>query len=225
VNARSDGLHQAAPTAGDAVPSRPQRLRRLRGAEVDVVVLDAAAEILRESGVAGCTIEAVNQRSGIGKPAIYRRWPHRTAMAIDAFARRIAIDVPITDTGDARADLIRAFVAITEQYAGSDGNVYSQLLAAAALEPGAAQLMRERFFTHRRDKLLAIWRQGRDRGQLGTHLDPEDGIDLIFGAGIFRLLVGHQPTGADDARRLAETVLDAAAPRPDTPSHKQIRSR
>jgi AcrR family transcriptional regulator len=225
VNARSDGLHPASPTAAAAAASQPQRLRRLRGAEVEVVVLDAAAEILRESGVAGCTIEAVSQRSGIGKPAIYRRWPHRTAMAIDAFARRIAIDVPITDTGDARADLIRAFVAITGQYAGSDGNVYGQLLAAAALEPVAAQLMRERFFTHRRDKLLAIWRQGCDRGQFGIHLDPEDGIDLIFGAGIFRLLVGHQPISPDDARRLAEAVLDAAAPRPDTPRRKPIRSR
>jgi len=184
-----------------------QRVRR-SNAEIEVSVLDSAAELLREAGVAACTIEAVSQRSGVGKPAIYRRWPHRTALAVDAFARRLAVDVPITDTGDARADLTQAFVAIADQYAGTDGRVFRQLLAAAVLEPEAATLMRDHFFLYRRERLLAIWRNGIDRGQLGTDVEPQDGLDLIFGAGVFRLLVGHQTITPDDARRLATAVLD-----------------
>jgi len=164
--------------------------------------------------VAGCTIDAVSRRSGVGKPSIYRRWPHRTAMAIDAFARRMAIDVPITDTGDAPGDLTAAFVAITEQYAGADGRVFRELLAAAVLEPDGAQLMREKFFHDRRERLLALWRQGVDNGQLDAGVDPQDGIDLLFGAGIFRLLIGHQPLGAEDGRRLAHTVLVRPAAHP-----------
>lgn len=181
--------------------------QRRRADDVDIDVLDAAAELLREAGVGGCTIEAVSRRSGIGKPSIYRRWPHRTALAIDAFARRMAIDVPITDSGDARADLTQAFVAITEQYTGADGRIFRELLAAAVLEPNGAQLMQEKFFLYRRERLLGIWLQGVRRGQLDTNVDPHDGIDLIFGAGIFRLLIGHQPLTSAHSRRLAETVL------------------
>jgi AcrR family transcriptional regulator len=186
---------------------------RRRTNEIEALVLDAAAELLREAGVAGCTIEAVSQRSGIGKPAIYRRWPHRSALAVDAFARRLAVEVPIDDTGDAREDLTRAFAAVAEQYCGPDGLVFRELLAAAVAQPDAARLMREHFFSYRRERLLAIWRAGVARGQLDDDLDPEDGLDLIFGAGIFRLLIGHQPIGADDARRLAHAVLDPHAPR------------
>lgn len=214
----------AQPPSGTAEPSSSDILdgdvsppRRRSAAEVDVVVLDTAAELLRETGVAGCTIEAVSRRSGIGKPSIYRRWPHRTTLAVDAFARRIAIDVPVIDTGDARADLTAAFVAIAEQYRGADGYVFTELLAAAVLEPGAAQLMRDHFFLYRRERLFSIWREGVHRGQLDANVDPEDVLDLIFGAGIFRLLVGHQPIDATNARRLAKTVLDGVGggdPRP-----------
>lgn len=195
------------PTTPDAGHDAPRRRQRRSADDVDVVVLDAAAEILREAGVVGCTIEAVSRRSGVGKPSIYRRWPHRTALAIDAFARRMAIDVPYTDTGDARRDLTEAFVAIVDQYTGADGRIFRELLAAAVLEPNGAQLMRERFFLYRRERLLAIWQQGVRRGQLDPDVDPHDGIDLVFGAGIFRLLIGHQPITTEASRRLAQTVF------------------
>lgn len=45
--------------------------------------------------------------------------------------------------------------------------------------------MREHFCLYRREQLLAIWNQGVERGQLDENLDPQDGLDLIFGAGIF----------------------------------------
>lgn len=174
-------------------------------------MLDAAVEILREAGVAGCTIEAVSRRSGVAKPSIYRRWPHRTALAIDAFARRMAIDVPYIESGDAREDLTQALVAITNQYTTVDGRIFRELLAAAALEPDGAQLLHERFFLYRRERLLAIWRQGIQRGQLDPDVDPEDGIDLLFGASVFRILLGHQPISGDRSRRLAQAAIGGIA--------------
>ncbi len=191
----------APPVAGRRTPGRP------RNEAIETAVLDAAAGLLRDEGFASCSIEAISRRSGIGKPAIYRRWPHRTALAIDAFSRRLAAEVPLIDTGDAPQDLVEDFARLAEHYSGPDGVVLAELLAAAVLEPGAAQLLQDQFFAQRRRRLVALWRCGVDRGQLRADVAPDDAIDLIFGAGIFRLLMGHAPLDPQAARRLAQTAL------------------
>ena len=142
-----------------------------------------------------------------------RRGPQRGRSSQDSLLnwRRMAIDVSYTDSGDARNDLTQAFVSITDQYTGVDGRIFRELLAAAVLEPEGAQLMREKFFLYRRESLLAIWQQGVCRGQLSPDVDPEDGIDLIFGAGVFRILLGQHPIGGEHSRRLAQAALGGIA--------------
>jgi AcrR family transcriptional regulator len=107
----------------------------------EVRALESATELLLEGSVAACTVEAVSRRSGVSKPTIYRRWPHRTALAIDAFAARIDQQVPLAETGDAGEDLVQAVARLAEQYQGRDGVVFAELIAAAVLEPGTAELL------------------------------------------------------------------------------------
>lgn len=173
----------------------------------EVRVLESANELLLEGGVAACTIEAVSRRSGVSKPTIYRRWPHRTALAIDAFAARIGAQVPLAETGDAAADLVQAVARLAEQYQGRDGVVFAELIAAAVLEPGTAELLNDRFFAPRRAALRALYADGVRRGQLDPHADPDAMIDLLFGPLTFRLLLGHGPTDARSAVQLARAAL------------------
>lgn len=173
----------------------------------EVRALESAGELLLEGGVAACTVEAVSRRSGVSKPTIYRRWPHRTALAIDAFAARIGEQVPLAETGDAAEDLVQAVARLAEQYQGRDGVVFAELIAAAVLEPGTAELLNDRFFGPRRAELRALWAKGVSRGQLDPHADADTMIDLLFGPETFRLLLGHGPTDARAAAELARAAL------------------
>ncbi|MFJ4654084.1 TetR/AcrR family transcriptional regulator [Nocardia sp. NPDC088792] len=182
-------------------------LGRPREGTHEVRVLDSASELLLEGGVAACTVEAVSRRSGVSKPTIYRRWPHRTALAIDAFAARIDQQAPLVETGDAAEDLVQAVARLAEQYQGRDGVVFAELIAAAVLEPGTAELLNDHFFAPRRAALRALWAQGVSRGQLDPHADADAMIDLLFGPTTFRLLLGHGPTDAPAAVQLARAAL------------------
>ena len=64
---------QPAPSAPSVRPARTRR----RGAELEGVILRAAAEELTESGYAGLTMDRVARRAGTNKNTIYRRWPSR----------------------------------------------------------------------------------------------------------------------------------------------------
>ena len=180
---------------------------RPRARENEVRALESAHELLLENGVAACTVEAVSRRSGVSKPTIYRRWPHRTALAIDAFAAHINQQAPLAETGDAAEDLVQAVARLAEQYQGRDGVVFAQLIAAAVLEPGAAELLNDRFFAPRRAALRELWAEGVGRGQLDPHVDADVMIDLLFGPEAFRLLLGHGPTDAGSAVDLARAAL------------------
>lgn len=168
----------------------------LRGRPRDMThstrVLEAAAQLLLDGGVAACTIEAVSKRSGVSKPTMYRRWPNRSVLAVDAFAARIARQVPLTETGDATADLIAAVSAIAEQYCGRDGRIFVELLAAAVLEPGTADLLNDRFFAPRRAAIRAVWKRGVDSGQLDPRVDGDLMVDLLVGPTAFRMILGRQ---------------------------------
>jgi AcrR family transcriptional regulator len=67
-------------------------------------VLTSAFDLLSESGVSGFTIDEVASRSGVAKTTIYRHWPSREALVLEA-ASRISAAVEVPDTGSVLSDL------------------------------------------------------------------------------------------------------------------------
>src|SRR3954452_824138 len=87
-------------------PATPRRRGAARTEELLRVTLDLAAEV----GYAGLTIEAVARRAGVGKHTVYRRWPSKAALLLDALSRVWTTDLDYHDTGDVRADLREQFL-------------------------------------------------------------------------------------------------------------------
>ena len=81
---------------------------RPRTSEADRAILTAAVELLAERGLAAMSIEEVAARAGVGKATIYRRWPSKGLLALDAFVAVFREQQPLPDTGTLRGDLIAA---------------------------------------------------------------------------------------------------------------------
>src|SRR6185437_11155783 len=82
--------------AGGAPRGRP------RSAEADRAILTATADLLAERGLAAMSIEEVAARAGVGKTTIYRRWPSKGLLALDAFVISFRAEQPLPDTGSLR---------------------------------------------------------------------------------------------------------------------------
>ncbi|WP_433438274.1 TetR/AcrR family transcriptional regulator [Nonomuraea sp. CA-141351] len=170
-------------------------------------VLRATTELLSEGGLPAATVDAVSARSGVSKATIYKHWPNRICVAIDAFDLHMAETTPVPDTGSAREDLTEQVRNVAAFYASPVGRVYAQLLAATVTDPEAAELLRRRFLAGRRELIRQIWHRGVDRGELRTDIDVEVAQDVLFGAIIFRLVSGHAPLGPSEADAMAEAAL------------------
>jgi AcrR family transcriptional regulator len=169
-------------------------------------IIAAANQLLRTIGLNRMSIEAVDEASGVGKTTIYRWWPSKGTLALDAYLEDMRAKVVAPDTGDGGEDLRRHARAVIGFYAGEEGRIFAQFMAEAQNDPGLAEAFRERFLSQRRATVKTIWQRGVARGEFRDDVDAEVAMDMIFAPIVYRLLAGHAPL----VKSLADGLVDAA---------------
>lgn len=118
--------------------------RRRRGEELERAILRAAAEELSASGYAGMTMDRVARRAGTNKNAIYRRWPNRLALAVDAYAHLAEEPAPPPVAGNLRDEALALLRRANATWSSPTGAILRELLAAASDEPELLDRLRDR---------------------------------------------------------------------------------
>jgi AcrR family transcriptional regulator len=116
---------------------------RRRGAALEEAILRAAAEVLRESGAAGLTMDEVARRAGTNKNAIYRRWPNRVALGVAAYRRLADAETTVPDTGSLREDALDLLRRANSTWSSPYGEILRGLIAAAGGAPEVLAELRE----------------------------------------------------------------------------------
>jgi AcrR family transcriptional regulator len=185
------------------------RRGRPRSQEADHAIMAAAIELLAERGLAGMSIEEVAARAGVAKTTIYRRWPSRGALALDAFLAEFQSQQPSPNTGTLRGDLLGALRAwIRSVTRTSAGPVVAGLIAEAQEDPELAAAWRERVVERLRDQHKVLLNRAVERGEIAASTDQDVVLDLLFGAAYHRLLHGHRPLSDKFARQVVDMIID-----------------
>ena len=169
-------------------------------------ILAAATQLLRSIGLRRMTVEGVAELSGVGKATIYRWWPSKGTLALDAYLEDMQSKVVVPDTGDGVEDLRLHAEAVIRFYTGPEGRIFAQFMAEAQNDPHLAEEFRTRFLKHRRAAVKTIFQHGVTRGEFRDDIDSDVAMDLIFAPIVYRLLAGH----ASLSEALAGELVDAA---------------
>lgn len=188
-------------------PGRP-RSERAR-----LAILQAAHELLVEGGLQCATIEAIAARAHVSKVTIYKWWPTRGAVAVDAFFHANEATIRFEDTGDVAADLIGQVSALIEAFRTRQGRLMAELIGAAQSDANLAADLLERWVLPRRTASTAVLERAVARGELSPDLDPDVVLDQIYGAVYFRVLLGHRPLDPTLAADLVHYALDGVRTR------------
>jgi len=190
----------------------PDRGRgRPRSEEHRDAVLKAAMELMREDDLRGASIDRISARSGVSKATIYKWWPNRTAVAIDAFLHQIMVDAPVPDTGSAAEDFRLTLRGIMSFYTSPLGAIYAQLVGEAQFYPTERERIRTHQVNVRRAAVKKIWDRGVARGELDPNIDPEVALDIIFGAAMYRQAAGHGGLSPADADAIVAAAMRGLA--------------
>jgi AcrR family transcriptional regulator len=194
---------------------RPGRPRR---AEVDQAILGATIELLARHGYDGVTMEGVAAEAGVGKATLYRRWPNKTDLILDA-VRSLKPDLGRPDTGDTRGDLVEIMAgAISWRDDAELTQVVAALMAEMPRNPELAEVYRARFLAPRRAETVEVLRRGIDRGDIRPDIDLELVLDLLIGAVFYRGLLSGGRLDDEVAELVVDYVLAGIAPRPEAES-------
>lgn len=187
---------------------------RPRSAHADVAILEAARDLLMETGYEGVTIEAVAARAGVGKATIYRRWSGKPELVVEVLERTVS-DIPMPDTGDTRDDLVEFVAVMVESLAHSPlGGVISGLAAEIRHNPELMKTFREGFVNPRRAVARGLVVRGIERGELRRDVDPDLVLDLLSGTLHQRLVFTGRPITGNLAAQIVDLVWNGIAERP-----------
>jgi AcrR family transcriptional regulator len=188
--------------------SPASRLGRPRSERARLAILDAAYDLLIEGGLGAATMEAIAARAGVSKVTIYKWWPTRGAVAVDAYFHRSEPTNTIEDTGDLACDLTNQLAKMIDAFAGRPGVVMAELIGQAQTDPNLAETLRSRWLKPRRDEAAAVLQRSIDRGEIRPDVDIRALMDQLFAPIYYRLTMQHEPLDEMLARTLVRTLLD-----------------
>lgn len=170
-------------------------------------MVDAVETVYWSTGWAGFTVDAVARTAGVGREAIYRRWPTKIALLVGALERTTPLPGSI-DTGSLRGDLAELARQLLSTYRSRAGMVAIRVAVDARafpdlLEPLTHTISRSRFTTTR-----DIVRRGVARGEVPTDTDITLLLEMLTGAVLSHVLFAHDHgrESADDDRYVGVVV-------------------
>ena len=157
-------------------------------------VLEAADDLLVERGFAGVTVEGIAARAGVAKQTIYRWWPSKVDILIDALGDDLAQHLTPPDHGDLALDLRAHLRNLAEFLTRNDaGVVFRALVGQAQHDPQLATRLRQDHLGQQRARDLLPLQRAIERGQLPADTDLDLAVDQLVGPVHYRVLVTGQP--------------------------------
>jgi AcrR family transcriptional regulator len=156
-----------------------RRSGRPRSEDADRAIIAAALDVLGEVGVTPLSIEGVAARAGVGKATVYRRWPNKDALIVDAL-ESLKGPLPIPEGRTLREDVT---ILLHRQLAGFEAarqrRIYACFIGEIGRHPELARRYLETVVEPRREVMRGVLRAAIARGELRDDLDVELMLHMI----------------------------------------------
>ncbi|WP_396641687.1 TetR/AcrR family transcriptional regulator [Microbacterium sp.] len=187
---------------------------RKRDHSRDPEILQAAIDILAEEGFDGMTIDMVATRAKAGKATLYRRWPSKAELVLDAIGCMKAADLsPATlpDTGTLRGDLIGMITSRTAEDAERRLRVMAGVAALLTREPELTDAASAVLMAPRIAAIRGLLERALARGEIRADADLDALAELLPAMAAFRGLVERKPIDREYQISLIDGILLPAA--------------
>ncbi|WP_199182849.1 TetR/AcrR family transcriptional regulator [Mycobacterium sp. 4858] len=172
-------------------------------------VLTETYRLLTESGIGGVSVEEISRRSGVAKTTIYRHWPSRSALLLDACSK-LGGSRPIPDSGSFAGDIAAlARDLAAELRAAQWASILPSIIDAAERDPDLARVhaaLHEALMS----PFVAVTERAQRRGELSSDRSPTEVVASLVGPLFYRRWFSKEPMDDEFVTRLVSTVTERA---------------
>lgn len=154
-------------------------------------ILDATRRLLMHSSVQKLSIEAIARKAGVGKTTIYRWWPNKSAVVMEAIFSQPAFHNIMPSPRNAEEGVRAQIEKLARQLNGKNGRVVAEILGEAQPDPEALQIFIDSFLQSRYNTLSSYIEGGKKIGEFDENINTDSAIDIILGPIFFRLISGQ----------------------------------
>jgi AcrR family transcriptional regulator len=178
-------------------------------------ILRVARELCVEVGFHKLSIEGIAARAGVGKQTIYRWWPSKGAVRLEALGTSIQLPVEFPDSGDVITDLRAQMRGLVGQFIRPDFMaLYTGLIGAAQSDAELAHTLFEHGVKMRSEAARRRLERAQEDHQLRTDVSLDDVIELLYGAFYYRLLLRNRPPAVEQVDAVLAIAFEGLQPRP-----------
>jgi AcrR family transcriptional regulator len=188
------------------VTEEAPRPGRRRDPALDRAILEATLESFAADGYAGVSIEGVAARAGVGKATIYRRFPSKAELVVEAMRVGACLSDHLPDTGDVRADMAAMLRVMVDRLRGPDGHVLLAFAAERIRHPELSAEFQRSVIGAKRAHLQALVASAVERGDLPADTD----VQLVAEAGpafVWHHALNGLPLTDDLPTRIVDLIL------------------
>ena len=198
----------AAPADPTPAPAwAPPAATRRRGQTLEQAIFQGVLEQLQTVGYARLTMEGVAACAHTGKAALYRRWPRKEDLVVDALDHVLPSLADLPDHGDVREDLLELLRRLAAMVNSGTGCALRCLLAEVNREHPFARLLHERVFAPRKQSFRAVLERAVDRGQLRAEAVSQLVADVGPAMVVQRFLAEGPPVPDDYVVSILDEVV------------------
>ena len=164
------------------------RKGRPRSQKSTKAILKATNSLLLHMSVQELSIEAIAKKAKVGKTTIYRWWPNKTAVIMEALSNQPGMQSPLP-TPKNNADAIQMQLEkLIRLLQSKNGETIAQLFAEAQSDEKAQTIFEDNFMTPLIDAIEYSVKQGQEAKEFTSRIDTKTAVDMLCGPIFFRLM-------------------------------------
>lgn len=193
--------------AGPRKPGRP------RSDEARRAILDSTFELLNQHGFNELSMEGIAARAGVSKATVYRWWPNKAVLVIDAFLRAVEPELIFTHNEPTLQSIREQMTRLARLLSGHLGKTIAAVIGAGQSEPEMLEDFRRHFLAVRRSEARTLLTAAMKAGEIRSEVSPDVILDTLYGALYFRLMIGHAEMTPEFIDELFCLISPALTPR------------
>jgi AcrR family transcriptional regulator len=189
-------------------PDAPERPRgRPRSAIADKAIREAAVDLFAERGFEGFSVEDVADRAGVSKATVYRRYPSKVDLVVEAGSCLATDEIAFPDTGNLRDDVRGLARSLVSAFKNTRAGKMMPVMTFERRRYPELDAGYRRFLADRKARTREVLRRGIARGELPPDTDVAVMSSMLVGPIFHRLMITQEPMNEAFVDALVDALL------------------
>ncbi|MGH1402940.1 MAG: TetR/AcrR family transcriptional regulator [Alphaproteobacteria bacterium] len=154
-------------------------------------ILNATNKLLLQTSVQELSIESIAKKAKVGKTTIYRWWPNKTAVVMDALANQPGMQTPLPTASSHKEAIEMQLDKLVRLVDSSNGQTIAQLFSEAQASEASLKIFKDNLLEPLMDAIRYSIDEGQENGEFRDDITADLAIDMLCGPIFFRLMA-HQ---------------------------------